>query len=1305
MLGNFCRAGLILSLLGSLVTAQADGDAPDSFSGDQRIVLKYAQFDPTLGLPDVPVALRGDTDSSLWLVQFRGLPTDAGRKAVRDAGAQIHTYLPHNAYVVRMPGGVATRVEGLPEIRSVGRYEPAYRLEPFLLTELLSGAEVPERKYNIVVIDKRNDKPALGKSIEALGGKIVHEHDGSILFTVSLDMAGLLGAARLDQVLWIDRWAEIGYDMNNARIQGGGNYVETVGGYTGSGIRGHVFEGVEYNHPDFRWAMTNVLSSGTPHKHGHCTAGIVFGNGSSHTLGRGMAPDARGYYTYNGDFLTYAGSRNAVISRVVNTHDCMFTTASWGRGRTTSYTSYSADADDIVFDHRIPWTQSQSNVHTQLSRPEAWAKNVFSIGAVQHYNNWTSSDDSWRNGYASIGPAADGRVKPDLCAYYDATLTSDLTGSAGYSAGSYTTNFGGTSGATPIVAGHNALAIQMYTDGIFGNPMRVPGGSRFRNRPQAQTLKALMIASAKQYSFNSQSTDNLRQHQGWGFPDLKAMYLRRNKTLIVAEDDPLLQGQSANFSVLVAAGEPELKACMTFLDPMGNPASTLARINDLTLKVTAPNGTVYWGGNGLSSGNYSTSGGSANTIDTVENVFVQNPAAGVWTVRVSATQIAQDAHLATGASDATYALCVVGGTNVSGSGCAAYVPSNSPDTGNGNFIPFGALDSNVLTSTMTADNGGSIGGAVYFDMTTSKPIRIDQIGVNTSTTVGTAVTMDVYLTAVGTSYVGNEASAGAWSKVASASGMTSSSNSPSTMVLNSPLMLMPGSYGVALVARGFGHRYTGGTASNLAYNDATIALALGSASNVPFSGSIYKPRIANLEIGYVAFAPGSLKTTFASNNGGAVGGAVYFDLSVAKALKLSQIDINTSVGAGNAIGVDIYRTVVGSTAAGNETKTGAWQKVGSGTGVAAAQNSPSAIVFQSPISMVPGTYGIAVVAKGFAHRYTTGTGSNGSYSDSNIALNLGSASSLPFSGTIYRPRIANIDLHYFRSVALTQYANQRYQTIIRRDQLGESGHITGLAFSSVGAGVHTSKSLLIRMSHISRGAALANGFANNLPSPVTVLNARNHVWHLTGDDWDEIGLQSRFKYNGFSDLVIDVTVVGNSTVGAGSGFRIDRNTPRAYNYGWSGSVPALAGGRDNSGLKMRVEFGCASSATYGEGCGGLRLGMTGQAILGQSYSFDVSGAAPGKQVFLNLGFSNSGPLYPWNLSTFGFSGCSFYSDIVSTMNGIADGAGRSRFHLAAPNNPNLVGAKLYGQFVQLNASAPGGATFSGYGRAVYGHRP
>ncbi|MFO1053405.1 MAG: S8 family serine peptidase [Planctomycetota bacterium] len=704
-------ATLASTCLSMLAVAQkADSTANPAVGLPHELVLKFGSFDPVRGLPIVPASLAAADDVNLWVVQFRARPDDVGRAAVRSVGATLFGYLPHDAYVVRMSSDAARAAAGLPMVRFVGRYEPSWRLEPALFAALVRGDDLPKQKYNVVVTDKRFDKPELARHVEGIGGRVVDRQESSILFVVELTAAQLALASRFDEVLWIDRWSAPELDMNNARIQGGANYVETMAGYTGQGVRGHVYEGLEFNHPDFTTPFTNVLSGGGADDHGHCTAGIVFGNGTSSPIARGMAPNAQGFFT---QYSTAQQARNATIGVVVNTYQCMFTTASWGDALTTAYNSISADADDIIFDHRIPWTQSQSNAHTQSSRPQAWAKNIFSIGAVQHFDNSNPNDDSWAAGGGSTGLAADGRIKPDLCAYYDSIACSDRSGAAGYSATNWFSGFGGTSGATPICAGHNAIAIQMYTDGILGNPLNVPGGTRFQNRPLAQTLKALQIVSARQYPFTASSTDNRRNQVGWGFPNLQDMYDNRGFFYVVPEDDVLTQGTQRTHVINVPAGESELKICMTFVDPAGNPASTLAAVNDLSLRVTAPNGTIYWGNNGLTAGNYSTAGGSANTYDTVECVFVPNPAAGAWTVDVFATLIAQDANVSTSQIDATYALCCVpaapagGGPRARftayGSGCA---PIGTPAVPRTFYEQFGSFDLASSARRFTPNGSG-----------------------------------------------------------------------------------------------------------------------------------------------------------------------------------------------------------------------------------------------------------------------------------------------------------------------------------------------------------------------------------------------------------------------------------------------------------------------------------------------------------------------------------------------------------------------------------------------------------------------
>ncbi|MFT7534666.1 MAG: serine protease AprX [Hyphomicrobiaceae bacterium] len=662
MLTNLSRAALLACAVAASVSAQV----PQA----ERINLRYQSFDPTVSQPDVAPALRSNAKMQMHIVQFAGVPTQVDRDAIAAAGGKLIGYLPVNAYVVRMTAAQAARVAAHASVRWLGGYQPAYRLEPELLKQRAWRNQKPVR-YNLVVADKHNDKPSLNNKIQAIGGTVDHEQTGSLLFTVTLTGPQLLQAAGFDEVLWIDRWTAAENDMDNARIQGGGNYVELQGGYTGTGVNTHVYEGLEATHPDFTGTVTEVLSAGVPDFHGHCTAGIVFGNGNSNPAVRGMAPDAGKFYT---NYMSTSASRWQVFNDLVNVHDVSHSTASWGSLVTTFYTSVSADADDITFDHDLAWTQSQSNTSNQNSRPEAWAKNVFSIGGVTHGNNSNPLDDSWLTSSASTGPALDGRIKPTLCAYADNVGTSDLSGNSGYSSGNWTPAFNGTSSAAPIVAGHNTIALQMFTDevspgiGLFGQPLRAPGGTSHQNRPHFPTLKGLQVVNAAQYTFAAASVDNRREHQGWGFPNLQTMYDNRNKMYIVDETDIILPGVTRQHTVTVGAGEPSLKICLNWSEPAANPSATTQLINNLSLRVTAPNGTQYWGNNGLNSGLWSAVGGMEDTVNSIENVFVQNPQTGDWIVDVMGSGIVVDNHVETAIVDADYALVVAGGLGQLGVG-------------------------------------------------------------------------------------------------------------------------------------------------------------------------------------------------------------------------------------------------------------------------------------------------------------------------------------------------------------------------------------------------------------------------------------------------------------------------------------------------------------------------------------------------------------------------------------------------------------------------------------------------------------
>jgi len=620
------------------------------------ILLRYAKFDPVNQRPTIPAALKPGTPSSdsVYIVQFVTQPLDEFRKEIEARGGTIYTFLANHSYLVKMDARTRAEVEGLPFVRWVGQYEPAYRLEEFLLEQLeRGGSGLQPSRYNIMLVERGAAKQNLvGSRIIAMGGKVDLTIPEGFRFEATLTAGQLLEVAKMNEVLFIDRWSAPETDMDIVRATGGANFIETTLGFTGQGVRAEVMDGnVLDTHSDFQGIPPPIFHgarSGDP-SHGTSTFGIVFGDGTTNTLGRGMIPGGQKIFaSYSSLTNRYTHTQELVTSPL----NAVFQSNSWGSTQTTAYTTISAEMDDILFLNDFVILQSQSNTGTQSSRPQAWAKNIVSIGGVRHLNTADESDDRWTNG-ASIGPAADGRIKPDLAHYYDSVFAPTSTTTTSY------TQFSGTSAATPITAGHFGIFFQMWHAGLFGN---TPGATVFDSRPHMTTTKAIMINTAHQWNPVGVSADLTRVRQGWGRADLQNLYSLRDKMFIVNETDLLTNLGSRSYSLTVPAGSTTpFKATLDYADPMGNPASQQHRINDLSLKVTSPSNVVYYGNNGLSgTGQWSTSGGVANTIDTVENVFIQSPEAGNWTVEVLGSQIVQDSHTETPAVDADYALVVSG---------------------------------------------------------------------------------------------------------------------------------------------------------------------------------------------------------------------------------------------------------------------------------------------------------------------------------------------------------------------------------------------------------------------------------------------------------------------------------------------------------------------------------------------------------------------------------------------------------------------------------------------------------------------
>ena len=366
---------------------------------------------------------------------------------------------------------------------------------------------------------------------------------------------------------------------------------------------------------------------------------------------------------------------------------------SWGSDASGAYTIDSENADTFVWTHRdstLIFSAGNAGADanfdgqvdsTSMTAP-ATAKNVISIGASEndrqsHYEcdpTLTYTDCGSKGGrnevftysafgfpvgpvsqdpsagnieqmaaFSSRGPTIDGRIKPDIVApgtwilsgysdkfqqQYDAapnpqnsTYQYDGWGNPLNRTYKY---MGGTSMAAPLVAGGAAVVRDYFAKAR-------------QHSASAALVKATLVNSA--VDLLDENNDGIYDnawpipniHEGWGRVDLtNAIDSTRQ---FVDETTNLSTGGTASFQFTVVDAARPLKVTLAWTDYPSTESAAINLVNNLDLRVTAPDGTTYYGN--AFTGGWSSAGGVADRLNNLENVFFLSPAVGTWTVVVS----------------------------------------------------------------------------------------------------------------------------------------------------------------------------------------------------------------------------------------------------------------------------------------------------------------------------------------------------------------------------------------------------------------------------------------------------------------------------------------------------------------------------------------------------------------------------------------------------------------------------------------------------------------------------------------------
>ncbi len=571
-----------------------------------------------------------------YVLQLDSPITPQRRRALARIGVQLGQYLPTHAYTVQLGNINTQRLAAVEGVQWVGKYQDAWKREPGIGARTYATvARQQIRNAGRVVVEVvlfENESAAqVTDAINALNNTTVHRTHtiaGNPIVTATLPMASLDALTQLNAVQYIEEASELTLRNNTNRwiVQTNVNNNTPIydNGILGSGQIIGVLDGqadqqhcsldggkiLFYNAPD---------GNDTHGTHVSCTAA---GDAGANDNTRGVAYGANIVFDTVPSF-----NETAVEAALVQHHNqgARIHTNSWGDDGTTSYNSMARGFDDFIHQNEDNLVCLAVTNTGSLRNPEN-AKNLLAVGASQDSPNQASHCSG------GAGPTADGRRKPEI--YAPGCSTTSASPSA-----CSTTNLTGTSMACPAVAGTGALVRQYYVDGYYPTgAANAPDGFV----PSGALVKATLLNSAVDMTGITGYPSNT---EGWGrvLADNALFFPGDARKLTVLDDirnaSGLSTGNVQEYFLNVNTSAQRLNITMVFTDAPASAATGtgFAAVNDLDLEVVSPGGTTYLGN--VFSGGMSVAGGSADIRNNVEQVQLDSPQTGNWTIRVRGTAV------------------------------------------------------------------------------------------------------------------------------------------------------------------------------------------------------------------------------------------------------------------------------------------------------------------------------------------------------------------------------------------------------------------------------------------------------------------------------------------------------------------------------------------------------------------------------------------------------------------------------------------------------------------------------------------
>lgn len=564
----------------------------------------------------VSAALDTALPYSYVLLSFKAPLSAEDQQAITEAGIRLISWVPDNAYIARVsaPKNMAETLTALLRKRNIktngiGKVPLELKIEntlfPYVskgqsLPEAISGKGIEIHLYDaadlpvvLELLNKQNVRRRPEKTVTA-NGLIIQSASGAVLRAI----------ARSPYVASISIFAGEPQPEWNFKMQVNGIYPVNydLTGPTGNGTYFGNFEtyGADPRYElDYKNRRNLTYNSTAANGHGSDVSFIVGAANNFDEQYRGMAPGATllklSWLSGVEDLYTNKNFRPLVSNYSVG----------WGVGNLT-YDDQARKLDSMArslgaYLHCFSAGNDGGATNATLGYGAGWA-NI--TGRVKtNKNNLTVHSTDYpgvQTDWTSKGPVTDGRLKPDICAQ-------------GWEGSSY---------ASPGVGGLIAVLYEAYNT------------SYSTSSPRSDVVKVVILNTAS-------DLDKKGIDYKTGFGEInpsRALKMIQDKRIIT---DTASTTTPRVYTLTVPTGTNEARMMLYWHDFPGTVGAAKALVNNLDLQVVTPAGDTLlpWVLDHTVGKHYDLPLRKRDTLNNVEQVTIDNPAAGNYTVIVKGTLV------------------------------------------------------------------------------------------------------------------------------------------------------------------------------------------------------------------------------------------------------------------------------------------------------------------------------------------------------------------------------------------------------------------------------------------------------------------------------------------------------------------------------------------------------------------------------------------------------------------------------------------------------------------------------------------